>query len=902
MFDIMPGENCAIYGCSASRRYKGISFFKVPLASNDFNKKWGCELINIITKYRVIDAALKSRIESRELFICERHFTKDQYYTYETRKSLKEGELPKVNLPEKSLSTVVATSRSTVPIQKREEHHDFSPPPSPSPFIYKDFTDFVTRIAKLSLRRCWQLDVKETYVVISEHSDEYLIPKHEIFVDVSLSFTVRTFGWMLTEDHELYSTYDRSFLNVTLSNFINHLMQFNLCNGIATPDPGKVLDFQKHVIPKKFDYVASQKLSNKPRKWQDEYFRSNHCKILNHSSTSQVCSSCLSAFQKFSFQNNRKLAVMNQPAKLNAPIKFTSPERIKLTLQDHRLKCKQLEEELSKMRSEIEKKSEVVDPTLNEDFKTLFSGSDKSNIPNFMKLFWEEQQKYINSSSSSSVRYHPMIIRFCLNLAAKSSSAYSDLRYDPKTGNGFLVLPSLRTLRDYKNYIRPTRGFNPAVIKDLKQKTENFSSTERFVTILFDEMKIQEDLVWDKYSGELIGFIDLGDINTNYATLSNVEELATHILVFLVKSVVNPLSFSFASFATAGITSYQIMPIFWKAVLYLEQINLHVIAATADGASPNRKFFRMHKDLQGNSQILDVVYRARNIYAAEIRYIYFFADVPHLIKTTRNCLSNSGSGRATRYMWNSGVFILWSHITQIYDEQLQSGLKLAPKLSSDHMYLTPYSVMRVNLAVQVLSETVGNVLKQFGPAEAAGTSKFCLMMDKFFDCLNVRNTVEHEHKRKPFLKPYVSVDDERFTWLDNFLDYFRLWKESIEERPHVGPVKFTQDEKAKMFVSWQTHEGLQVTVHSFKEVVKYLLENGVKYVLSERFCQDDLENYFGRQRAIGRRKDNLSVRDAGYNDNTIKSQFSVRPIAGNVQGTAGKFNIIDNTPLPKRRK
>ena len=68
-------------------------------------------------------------------------------------------------------------------------------------------------------------------------------------------------------------------------------------------------------------------------------------------------------------------------------------------------------------------------------------------------------------------------------------------------------------------------------------------------------MKIQEALVWDKYSGELIGFVDLGDITTNYAVLKDVEELATHILVFLVNSIVNPLSFSFASFATTGITS-----------------------------------------------------------------------------------------------------------------------------------------------------------------------------------------------------------------------------------------------------------------------------------------------------------------------------------------------------------
>ena len=55
-----------------------------------------------------------------------------------------------------------------------------------------------------------------------------------------------------------------------------------------------------------------------------------------------------------------------------------------------------------------------------------------------------------------------MNIKYCLNLAAKSSSTYSDLRYDSKSGSGILLLPSLRTLRDYKNYIKPTRGLNPS--------------------------------------------------------------------------------------------------------------------------------------------------------------------------------------------------------------------------------------------------------------------------------------------------------------------------------------------------------------------------------------------------------------------------------------------------------
>ena len=158
-----------------------------------------------------------------------------------------------------------------------------------------------------------------------------------------------------------------------------------------------------------------------------------------------------------------------------------------------------------------------------------------------MKFFWQERQKYITLSSPSCIRYHPMIIKFCLNLAAKSSSANKDLRFDNKTGTGVLVLPSLRTLRDYKNYIRATRGFNPDIVNELAKKTSTFSEIERYVIILFDEMKIQENLVWDKHSGEMIEFVDLGDINVNFATLKNTQTLATHVLVFLVKNVVNPL-------------------------------------------------------------------------------------------------------------------------------------------------------------------------------------------------------------------------------------------------------------------------------------------------------------------------------------------------------------------------
>ena len=85
--------------------------------------------------------------------------------------------------------------------------------------------------------------------------------------------------------------------------------------------------------------------------------------------------------------------------------------------------------------------------------------SDSRKEINFLKHVLPK--KYITLSSPSCIRYHLMIIKFCLNLAAKSSSAYKDLRYDKTTG--ILVLSRLRTLRGYKNYIRPIRGFNPDI-------------------------------------------------------------------------------------------------------------------------------------------------------------------------------------------------------------------------------------------------------------------------------------------------------------------------------------------------------------------------------------------------------------------------------------------------------
>lgn len=48
-----------------------------------------------------------------------------------------------------------------------------------------------------------------------------------------------------------------------------------------------------------------------------------------------------------------------------------------------------------------------------------------------------------------------------------------------------------------------------------------------------------------------------------------------------------------------------------------------------------------------------------------------------------------------------------------------------------------------------------------GNDEYKETARFCHMLDKFSDCLNIRCIGEGCNKRKPDLEPYKSINDER---------------------------------------------------------------------------------------------------------------------------------------------
>ena len=240
------------------------------------------------------------------------------------------------------------------------------------------------------------------------------------------------------------------------------------------------------------------------------------------------------------------------------------------------------------------------------------------------------------------------MVKWCLHPKFISSGPYHALR-----SAGLLTLPSERTLRDYTHWTTAGVGFLTEVDAQIVKEANIVEDKDRFVVLVWDEMKIKEDLVFNKHTCKLIGFTNIGDINAQLDKLEKEcqsepkahSNVATHMLLFMVRGMCSSLEFPYAHFATKGVTSDALYPLVWEAVYRLESCGFNVIAFCCDGASPNRKFYRMHGSEKN-------IYKTNNPFC-EDRCIYFICDVPHLIKTTRNCWSNSFAHKFSRALWVS---------------------------------------------------------------------------------------------------------------------------------------------------------------------------------------------------------------------------------------------------------
>ena len=166
-------------------------------------------------------------------------------------------------------------------------------------------------------------------------------------------------------------------------------------------------------------------------------------------------------------------------------------------------------------------------------------------------------------------------------LLCRSSGAYETLR-----NSGCVQLPSQRTLRDYTYHVQASTGFSTEVDKMLMQaaKVDTCPTREKCTILLLDEMHLREDLVFDKHTGAMIGFANLGDINDHLVQFEKClmedkpapPQLAKTMMVFMVRGLFSSLQFAYAQFPCAELSGELLYDPFWEAVRRVENCGLKV--------------------------------------------------------------------------------------------------------------------------------------------------------------------------------------------------------------------------------------------------------------------------------------------------------------------------------------
>ena len=330
---------------------------------------------------------------------------------------------------------------------------------------------------------------------------------------------------------------------------------------------------------------------------------------------------------------------------LRTPKKADRFKRTHTKLRCSKLKNKRLK---SKLIRAIEENGIDMVPEMHKDLQSMMINTEHEAMKmypedSFQYVFWKQQQEASRLKNKQSMRWHPLIIKWCLYLRHVSGRAYETMR-----SSRCIHLPSQRTLRDYTHYVSASTAFSVEVDQQLATaaNVECCTECEKYVAIIFDEMYIKEDLVYNKHTNALIGFANLGDTKTQLLAFQKslqapvthsikVEELAKTMMVFMVRGLCSRLEFPYAQFPCSKVTGDLLFQPFWEAVRRLEFLGFTVIATTADGASTNRRFFRLH-NLSANT----MPHMVENPYGSEERNIYFFSDVPHLLKTARNGLAS----------------------------------------------------------------------------------------------------------------------------------------------------------------------------------------------------------------------------------------------------------------------
>lgn len=370
-----------------------------------------------------------------------------------------------------------------------------------------------------------------------------------------------------------------------------------------------------------------------------------------------------------------------------------------------------------------------------------------------------------------------------------------------------LHLPSMSTLyRITKNW-DISSGINDCVFCILKSKSQMMCERERNCVLCMDEMSIKKFLSYNRRKDEIIGF---------HKTSFEKKNPAKSVFVIMARGLLSNWKQPLAYYFVETITAEEILKIINEVVVKLVAINMMVHAVVSDQGVNFIRFVKI------NSITSDHPY----FYVEDTKLFYFF-DAPHLLKSTRN--------NFLKYNFSTSEGVTDSkYVTDFYKRDKHLSLRLAPKLTDDHIYPSAFKKMKVKLAAQLFSNTVASALNTYKaldalPSTSSATIQFIQKIDRLFDLLNSSRVSGSKDFNRPFKGTEVQI-----TFLNQMLDEFNCMKILHN---------YTEDvtKKVKFLNGWKISINSLIGIHiGLKE--KY------PALYTRRINQDCLENFFGSLR------------------------------------------------------
>ena len=173
--------------------------------------------------------------------------------------------------------------------------------------------------------------------------------------------------------------------------------------------------------------------------------------------------------------------------------------------------------------------------------------------------------------------------------------------------------------------------------------------------------------------------------------------------------------------------------------------------------------------------------------------------------------------------------MIWEHFASVLRRDSKRAVPIT-KLSAESVYLNNFSKMRVNLAVHTLYPIVAQEMLEHENTATSSTQTYILKCSRLFQILNSED-------------PIKVIEDPRIKELEDINNWFKIWQNTVKTQYHSA------SESNKHQISWQTQQDLTITITSFIDLCKYIMDKKFQdiypekpYIIPRRLNQDIVES------------------------------------------------------------